>query len=175
MTIQSKLRFVAAAFFAVLFWSGPSMAAAASCSTDEFGTGANLLFELEEQFKRPGNLATRDLTIGGKKGFRKAALVLVDVWASADYTPPNPTWFFTTIKTSYAGPAYLRNKIVAREDSYRDGNAGALKFDNSVSYSEALPRDTPIDLSINSIATGPGAAGVTNTTLCIAVRVISLD
>jgi len=134
------------------------------------------LFELEETFTKPGNSATRKITVGGRNGFKQAGLLLIEVWASADYTPPNPTWFLTTIKTTYnGGPAYYKNRIVAREDSYRDGNAQGLKFDNSLSYSEPLPRNLPIELSIDAISKGYGVAGVKNTTLCIAIRVISLD
>jgi hypothetical protein len=176
MIIQSKLWLIAAAFCAALVWSGPSMAAASSCAISKLGSGSKLLFELENSLTKPGNSATSNITVGGRNGFRNAALLLVEVWASADYKPPNPTWFFTTIKTTYnGGPSYYKNKIVAREDSYRDGNAQVLKFDNSLSYSEPLPKNLPINLSIEAVAKGYGAAGVKNTTLCIAIRVISLD
>ena len=177
MIIQSKLWLVAAALGVALLWSGSAMAAAASCSVDGYGDGNRLLFDLEETVTKPGNSASRTITIGTSVlGFKQAALVLVEVWASADYKPPNPTWFFTTIKTTYPkGPSWTKNKVVASEDSYRDGNAGTLKFDNSVSYSELLPRKNQIELSISAAATGPGAAGVKNTTLCIAIRVINID
>ena len=108
--------------------------------------------------KEPGNAATASVRIA-EPAYRAALLIDINVYATATYTPPNPTWFVVTLK--------VNGKVVAANDVYRDGNFGSTtsKFNNAVSFTIPAPANEFTGIQATAVAHGPGAAEVKNTTV----------
>src|SRR6188508_3106067 len=101
-------RLAAAAGFAAFASSGIALAA---CQKPIDSSGAKAILDFEESVTKAGNSAT----YSNQFEFTKPTLVLISVWSTAEFQPPNPTWFLTAIKTGIGGDEV---KTVAQSDSY---------------------------------------------------------
>jgi hypothetical protein len=152
----------------------PAAAAIQCTGITEVSSGQTERAARFKVFKKPINTAgsvthTFALNLSGTPAPLNS-VVTVSVWATADYQAPNPTWFETTIGM---GPNSANNPILARTDTYRDGNATTLpSFNNHVSHTTVIQTPYPeLFITVQSRALGPGASTVKNVAMCITYSV----
>jgi hypothetical protein len=172
MTLVTLRSLVFAATILAALLPAPTVVAAPACVPAAREPVGQVLVDTDIVESKRGNFAAYQFVTPGPLAVNM--LLTVDVWASADYTPPNPTWFVTTIKSGYESVA-RRNPVAAQGDSYRDGNAQRQPFSNSLAVTQLIPPSLRKTFYVEAHAEGPGAVDVSKTTLCIGLRGIALD
>ncbi len=152
----------------------PNVATSAETVTcvGSLGSGSGVLEDETIRVRKRGNSASVAFGPIGTN-YRWPTLVVITLSATADYTPPSPTWLLVRIRAGENSGIPGENPIVAQADAYRDGNAQDMPFSTTVAATHVTYTTTSTAFHMSATAVGPGAAGVKNMNLCVHIRALA--